>query len=242
MQNEAKKLILERGNYVPVPQELLTANVSSEAKVLWTWLLSLPNGMQPGRNEAADCLRLNRRTITKAVLELQESNMISVKVGSRSTIKMAILSPLDWSKSAPVDEADWCKNAHSLEQNCTLTGAKLHTHWCKSAHSPYNSIKSIKSINSSSADDQPSTGQWDLEKIYDRYPKKVGKKKGMQRLAKVVTSQSKFDAVLTAIENYKRYCEQEKRGKIYIKQFDTFMSTWEDWLDVAVAEKYEDWT
>lgn len=145
MQNEAKKLILERGNYVPVPRVVVTdKRITSEAKVLWMWLLTLPNGHMPGRNEAAESLGLNRKVITRAVSELQRLGLLTVKNGSRGSIGMALLLPSDWSQSGPVEQTDW-------SQKSSVTGADLATDWGQSGPSLIN-INNNNTLSSTGVD------------------------------------------------------------------------------------------
>lgn len=69
---------------------------------------------------------------------------------------------------------------------------------------------------------------FDLEKIYAEYPRKEGKKKGMERLKKVVTSQEKYDQVLLATKNYRKAKEFTEHQ--FLMHFSTFVGVFEDWL------------
>jgi hypothetical protein len=71
--------------------------------------------------------------------------------------------------------------------------------------------------------------KFDLEKLYSDFPRKKGKKRGMVTLARLCTSQKKYDAISKAIDNYAKYCEDKDVS--YIKYFSTFMNEWEDWLE-----------
>lgn len=69
------------------------------------------------------------------------------------------------------------------------------------------------------------------DEIYSLYPKKVGKKAGWVRLKSILKDEASSDQVKRAITNYKAKLARDKTEPKYIKQFDTFLSTWEDWLD-----------
>lgn len=75
-----------------------------------------------------------------------------------------------------------------------------------------------------------------FEQLYEIYPRKLGKKKGFQKLKTVIKDQNDFDRVRVAIENYCKFCQRHKTEPQYIKHFSTFMGTWEDWLEVKVEE------
>jgi len=77
----------------------------------------------------------------------------------------------------------------------------------------------------------------DLESIYQIYPKKVGKKKGIEQLAKVITSQELFDQILIGTKNYIQSCQNENR---YFKDFSTFVNqeVWEDYQDGHSSDQF----
>lgn len=70
-----------------------------------------------------------------------------------------------------------------------------------------------------------------LEDLYKRYPRKMGKKRGMEKLKKIIKTETDFEAFLLAIENYKRYLIREGVEAQYIKYFSTFVNEYEDWID-----------
>lgn len=67
--------------------------------------------------------------------------------------------------------------------------------------------------------------------IYSIYPKKVGKKRGWSKLKTILNKDSAFENLKTAISNYTEHCAKNKTEPKFIKQFDTFLGCWEDWLD-----------
>lgn len=93
-------------------------------------------------------------------------------------------------------------------------------------------------------------GETKLLEIYNFYPKKVGKKSGLAKLRTILKNDQDFDRLKTAIERYKTKLSKDGTESKYIKQFDTFLSSWEDWLDpeAGTSEKFtaggmsrEDW-
>ena len=79
-----------------------------------------------------------------------------------------------------------------------------------------------------------------LDQIYKLYPRKRGKTAGMKTLKKLIlmkdggVNREAADAVMLAIQNYKKDCEF-KNGD-YIKHFSTFMNCWEDYLEDEFKE------
>ncbi len=67
--------------------------------------------------------------------------------------------------------------------------------------------------------------------LYDLYPKKVGKKSGWVKMKTVLKSEKDFESLKTSIMNYTEHCRKNATEIKFIKQFDTFLSSWEDWLD-----------
>lgn len=69
----------------------------------------------------------------------------------------------------------------------------------------------------------------EIDEIYQLYPKRLGKKKGFQRAGKVKDLKQLRQAVI----NYARLVEG--KDPQYIKQFDSFMSVWEDYLSMETT-------
>lgn len=77
---------------------------------------------------------------------------------------------------------------------------------------------------------------FDFEVLYKKYPRKLGKASGMQRLAKMVKTPEDYQALDQAIQNYAKHCAQKGTEEKFIKHFDSFVGTvdkqhWRDWVD-----------
>jgi hypothetical protein len=83
------------------------------------------------------------------------------------------------------------------------------------------------------------TPELDIESIYAVYPRKEGKKKGMEKLKREINSHEKFTQLQVAVKNYAIKCKDTETR--FIKQFSSFASTWEDYLEVATKE-FKDFT
>lgn len=73
--------------------------------------------------------------------------------------------------------------------------------------------------------------KFDLEALYQNYPRKEGKKKGLEKLQREIKTKEQYDKVLIAVQNYANECKTENRERQYIKHFSTWVSVWEDYLE-----------
>lgn len=71
---------------------------------------------------------------------------------------------------------------------------------------------------------------WDLDALYQEYPRKQGKSTGMKKLTKIIDSQEKYDNFKTAIFNYRELLLKENTEPNFVKHFSTFVNCWEDYL------------
>jgi len=73
--------------------------------------------------------------------------------------------------------------------------------------------------------------KYDFESLYDRFPRKQGKKKGLLAARRQIKSDKAYGDLSRAIDAYAAECRADNRDKKYIKQFSTFMNCWEDYID-----------
>ncbi len=71
----------------------------------------------------------------------------------------------------------------------------------------------------------------ELEKIYEMYPRKEGKKRGFAKLKNQLKDQKSIDLFARAARRYREHLIKNKTETKYIKQFSTFAGEWTDWLD-----------
>ncbi len=72
--------------------------------------------------------------------------------------------------------------------------------------------------------------------LYNSYPRKQGKKRGLAKLKTILNNESNFEKLKLAIENYKRSLAKERTEPRFIKHFDTFLGCWEDYTDPDVGK------
>ena len=78
-----------------------------------------------------------------------------------------------------------------------------------------------------------------IEKAYQMYPKKVGKKKGMLKLKSKIKTLEEAKELIKAVESYCAHLSKERVEKQYIKHFSTFSNEYEDWTEPDVGETYD---
>ncbi len=71
---------------------------------------------------------------------------------------------------------------------------------------------------------------FDLNKIYELYPRKLGKASGLKKLKRQVKSREKYDLCFAAVVSYANHCKRERIEMKFIKHFSTWANTWEDWV------------
>lgn len=93
-----------------------------------------------------------------------------------------------------------------------------------------SSLLSSQNTNTIAQQVERDSQSFDFEIVYQRYPKKVGKQRGLSIAKKQIRSLADFESLQLAIENYKKYLEEQKTEPQFIKHFSTFMGSWRDWL------------
>lgn len=75
---------------------------------------------------------------------------------------------------------------------------------------------------------------FDIEMIYNAYPKKAGKVNGMKKLHSTIKTQDMYDKIMQSVKIYAKYCKDQKIDTKYIKQFSTWVNQecWNDELDL----------
>lgn len=71
----------------------------------------------------------------------------------------------------------------------------------------------------------------DFDQIYREYPRKIGKKKGIEKCKAEIKTETDFQNLLSAVRRYAQHCNDSKAEERYVKHFSTFMASWQDWAD-----------
>lgn len=79
-------------------------------------------------------------------------------------------------------------------------------------------------------------GYFDFESLYQKYPLKRGKAKGLAKAKTIIRTQEQFDALSKAIDRYAADIIARGVEAKFIQHFSTFMNgTWHEWLDADVG-------
>ena len=80
-------------------------------------------------------------------------------------------------------------------------------------------------------------GGWDLEAIYQQYPKRKGQMKkgaGMARLKSLVKSEADYELAMKAVTGYRAFIAADgKFGTEFVKMFSSFWDSRGDWKEFA---------
>lgn len=96
-------------------------------------------------------------------------------------------------------------------------------------------IEQSKNINAQRARRASPFTRSDFDSVYQEYPRKEGKSKGIDKCQAQVKNEADFQALRSAISRYKAHCEGKGIEPQYIKHFSSFMASWRDWLDPATG-------
>jgi len=72
---------------------------------------------------------------------------------------------------------------------------------------------------------------FDFNAVYNLYPRKEGKKKGIQKLEATIKKKEDYDKLVVSTKNYSTL--SEGKDPQFIKLFSSFVSVWEDYFDMA---------
>lgn len=79
--------------------------------------------------------------------------------------------------------------------------------------------------------------KFDLDKIYNAYPRKKGKAAGLKKLQSTIKTLEQYEAVMAGVERYATECAGKEQQ--YIKHFSTWVNQegWHDGLDQGESEQ-----
>lgn len=72
---------------------------------------------------------------------------------------------------------------------------------------------------------------FDFLKLYEKYPRKIGKQKGLRKCKLEIKTADDYEKLSLAIDRYVAKINQDKTEARFIKHFCTFMADWRDWTD-----------
>lgn len=200
---------------------------------LWNWLLhsatwkqtsviwqgkrrDIPAGSVVfGITELAEKWECSKSTISKWLRYLELSERIAIDTCPRGTL----VTILNWDvyQSHATQEQTNCERSANTERTPREHGANLIEE--------YKKEEDILEPRKSASRAGP---KFDLEALYQLYPRKKGKTPGLKKLSREITSETDYEDLRLAIQNYS--LEVQGRQPEHIAYFSTFVSQWRDWV------------
>lgn len=78
-------------------------------------------------------------------------------------------------------------------------------------------------------------GEFDLENLYKKYPRKLGKSLGMKKLKSQIKTHDDGVAVDAALAKFIEYHTAKGTETNFLPYFSTWVSSWRDWIDHDVG-------
>lgn len=129
----------------------------------------------------------------------------------------------------------------SMIEKMGLKGAINVIEWDKSepvqvsVRGPYADVRvSVLDKQTNKQTNKQSIPDFDIGALYQAYPKKEGKKKGIANFKRRIKSQEDFERAKKAISNYVDSNQNTERQ--FLKHFDTFSNCWEDYVEIETPQ------
>lgn len=95
-----------------------------------------------------------------------------------------------------------------------------------------------KNNNTTEMSDKSDELVFNFEYIYNAYPRKEGKTRGLEKLKSQIKTEQDYLSLQEAVKNYSE--QTAGQDKKYIKQFSSFVSVWRDYLEpVEFGDPFE---
>jgi hypothetical protein len=119
----------------------------------------------------------------------------------------------------------------SLSEHGLVTdSSQIRTDSCPTIQ--YSTVHNTTEQNNTYPHFEPNENVYDFESLYKKYPRKMGKKKGLDKAKRLVKNNpSAFDDISKAIDRHNEDFKKSKKDLQFIQHFDTFINNYEDWLD-----------
>lgn len=98
-----------------------------------------------------------------------------------------------------------------------------------------DAIKVLTSGYNSAESKEPKVPSFNFLKAYEEYPRKQGKTQGLKKCRSEIKTPEDFELLLKSIRRYRDYIRLNGIEPAYVKHFNSFMSSWRDWLDSDVG-------
>ena len=84
---------------------------------------------------------------------------------------------------------------------------------------------------------KPTVPVFPLESVYQRYPRKEGKTRGLEKLRREIKTPDDFEALGKAVDNYAALVRRDGTEPRFVKHFSTFAGCWRDYLTLPAPRR-----
>jgi hypothetical protein len=227
-----------------------SAGLSSDAWRLWVsmWLLADDHGRLRG---AAQWLHSqvfwscpHAVSVPDLLAELDAAGVIvRYEVNGQKYIEIP-----GWSKHQKIDHKgkpripgpyyDSSRDSRETSRDSRETLAKVSETLAPDLRSPISdqdqrpTTSDLLKLSSPSAPDPVLSVQFDFASVYDAYPRKEGRTKGIARLRSQVRTPEAFEQLRAAVRHYADKCRLEATEPRFVKHFSTWANgVWRDYVD-----------
>lgn len=220
------------GGWVKLYRSAVTEDIGANPNclALWIHLLSLASvyesktrlngeqiGIVPGTivtgiHDLAEMSGIPKSTIHRQLKYLEQTQRIVRKSGNEGSI----ITICNWEKY----QAAFFEAGNERETDGKRTGNG------RTPNEEYKNIRKKETYTPECVD-----SRFDFESVYQSYPRKMGKGKGLARCKAQVKTPEDFDALNAAVRNYTEEMRRSQTEQKYIKHFSSFMGEWRDWIN-----------
>ena len=124
----------------------------------------------------------------------------------------------------------WNEHLNMLK-NLNDLGMIKYTRPELSSEIPPRKKERVERVEKSRKEKKENSSIFDFEDLYFGYPRKQGKKRGIESLKKKIKTESDYENFKKAVRNYADQIRRDKTEIKYIKLFSSFVNCWEDYVE-----------
>lgn len=224
--------VARESNFVMIKNEVFHADwLTGSEKLFFGLLASLPEGIELVQSEMAAKTGLSERTIKRLVKSLEAKKILIVTRGKFNSNDYTLTDSKDWMRSGVVGQVVTTDGDMGVTNEGVTSGTSPYNKYLLNKYISHAGESEIKGEATARVE-----YKFDFEAAYQLYPKKVGKKKAFEKLAKTIRTQERYDLFVLVLKKYVRFCEEQNR---YLKDFSAFANQWENYEDLPGGQGEE---
>lgn len=172
-----------------------------------------------------------------AHLSAEEMNVwdFLLATASMKNKSQLLCSVVAFARGARVSEKELTSALEKLETLQCVAAHVTDTSRTRNVHDTHTCLRTDGRTDDIGGSSEPAQPAFDFEFLFKEYPRRKGdqgKKRALARCVREFSTPAKYDALLLAVRNYRRYCDRERStGTEFVKQFVTFVNgAWEEWV------------